>query len=347
MCAFQACDGFDNYNSAALYYEYVVGTITYSSSYARLAPPAGCPGQGVLINQSAYVRKNLQSNQGTLIIKLAVRIPSLGVNSSGGALIMAWDNGTPQCTLAVLPSGALCILQAATGSIIAQTSPGILSAGAWAGIEWEISISTSTGISNIWVNGAQVMTASGLATQQSANAYANQVSFGDMTNRLNTSIYADDFRVWDTTGSYQNAPVGIDSRIITKLPSGAGSVTAWTPNGASQNWQCVDENPPDGDTTYVSASTAGNQDSYAMPVASFTIAPVMVLARALMRKDDSATRTAGVGVVRGFSGATGITATIGSSYAFVDGCISIDPSTGLVWTASGADAALHLKTEVS
>ena len=164
---------------------------------------------------------------------------------------------------------------------------------------------------------------------------------------LNTSIYADDFRVWDTTGSYQNAPVGIDSRIITKLPSGAGSVTAWTPNGASQNWQCVDENPPDGGTTYVSASTAGNQDSYAMPVASFTIAPVMVLARALMRKDDRATRTAGVGVVSGFSGATEITATIGSSYGFVDGCISIDPSTGLVWTASGADAALHLKTEVS
>jgi hypothetical protein len=105
----------------------------------------------------------------------------------------------------------------------------------------------------------------------------------------------------------------------------------------------VDDNPPDGDTTYLSCSTASDSDDNAMQTAGFTTGPVMVVARSMMRKDDSATRTAGVGVLSGGSGALGGAITIGSTYAFIDGCIPDDPSTSLPWTAAGADATHHQK----
>lgn len=346
---YQFCDPFDTYNSAALLYEFVQGTITFSSSYSRFAPPAGLPGQGVKFAGNSFFRKNLRSNQQTLIIKVALNLATLGSLSSFGApAVCAWDNGTAQWSLAFFPTGAIAIKQGDGGSsILATTGPGVIAPG-YFGVEVEVSISSSAGTAQVWLNGVQVLSATGLNTQQSSNAYANQVSVGDLFNYGLANMLADDFRVWDNTGSVCNAPLGTDSRLIAKLPSGVGAVTQWTPNGAAANWQCVDDNPPDGDSTYVSCSTVSDDDAYSMPSAGFTAAPVMVIARSYARKDDGATRSMQVGVDSSGSALSGGNFTLGSTYAFIDGdCSSEDPHTLAAWTAAGADAAQHWKQETA
>jgi hypothetical protein len=335
---YQFADGFDNYNSASLLYELVNGSISFSSAYARFPPPAGLPGQGISISTGgAYIRKNLQSNQATLIIKIAFKPANYGGSSGAGNPFLAvLDAGTAQCYFQLLPSGAVTVYSSA---MVAETGPGVIALGQYYGIEIEITIGSSTGAVQIWVNGFQVLTATGLNTQRSSNAYANQVAIGDIADN-NLSGYFDDFRVWDSTGSSQNAPLGTDSRVVTKLPSGAGSTTQWTPNGAAANWQCVDDNPPDGDTTYVSSSTIDNVDTYAMPTAGFTAAPVTVVSRIYARKDDGATRAEEIGVQSSGSALSGGNPTLGSTYAFYDGNCSVeDPHTLAPWTAAGADAA--------
>lgn len=311
---YQFCDGFDNYNSATIMYETVAGTPTYSSSYARFGAPAGLPGQGVYLASGSYIRKNMQSNQATLIAKVAYR--ALSTPSSFTSIIVLVDGtgGADQVAIGWNNAGAIQAINGyqhvGGGTVIATSGPGVIAPLQWFGVEVLCTISGSAGVLQVWVNGAEVLNLISLNTQFTSNAWANQVQLADS---VNPGAYFDDFRVYDSTGSTQNAPIGsgFDSRILTKLPSGAGGLTQWTPNGASANWQCVDDSPPDGDTTYVS-STSTNYDSYALPSAGIVVPPFMVVARSYYRKDDANVRTFQNGVRSGTSNALGATFTAGS-----------------------------------
>jgi hypothetical protein len=348
-CAYQFADGFDNYNSATLLYETVAGTITYGTAYRRFVPPAGLPGQGIKFSGGVFssIRKNLLSNQATLIIKVAVYFTGFGSTNTYGNPFLAVSDGTGvQWWLTLLQSGAIGLSKSGnSGPLVAQTGPGVIATNTWYGIEIEVTISSTVGTCSLWVNGVSALAVTGINTQSTSNAYGNQVSLGDLENRL-ANFYADDFRVWDSTGSTQNAPAATDTQIITKLPSGAGAFASWTPNGAAANWQCVDDNPPDDDTTYVSASVASAQDAYAMPSAGLSQAPLMVVARSRVRTDGG-THTLEIGVVSGGFDAAGATFTPGSTYGFIDSCIADDPATTAPWTAAAADAAQHWKNELS
>jgi hypothetical protein len=346
---YQFCDPFDTYNSASAVYETVAGTPVYSSSYARFAAPAGLPGQGMYLPSGAYVRKNMQSNQATLITKVAYRglstpssftsiIGLLDGNSSANQVAIGWNN-----------AGAIEVINGyqhvGGGAVVATSGPSVIAPLQWFGVEVLCTINGSAGVLQVWVNGAEVLNLISLNTQFTSNAWANQVQLADSTN---PGAYFDDFRVYDNTGSTNNAPIGsgFDSRLLSKLGSGPGGLTQWTPNGASANWQCTDDNPPDGDSTYVS-STGLNYDAYALPPAGIVVPPFMVVARSYYRKDDGAVRTFQNGVRSGTSNALGSVFTAGSSYAWADSCIPNDPATGLPWTGAGADAAQHLKYEAS
>jgi len=339
--AHQFSDGFDEYNSAAIAYSTVSGSITYSSSYARFAPPAGFPGQGVKVGNGAYAYYNLSSSQSTLIIRIAFYVAAL----SGRASFLSLANsGTDRCNFFVQSSGAIGVRSGlGSGTTLATTTPGLLTAGQWYGLEVEVAISTTVGAVTAWLNGVQILTASGL---DFLDTIVNQVGFGDL-NTGGIGWYFDDFRVWDNTGSTQNAPTGTDGRIITKLASGPGAFAQMTPNGAAANWQCTDENPPNAGTTYVSGATSGLVDSYAMPAAAFSAAPVMVVARSYVSKNDGGARSIEIGVDSAGTQGYGSTFVVGSSYAYIESCIALDPHTGAAWTAAGADAAQHCKQQTA
>jgi hypothetical protein len=350
--AYQFCDGFDTESSLSPLWETTSGTITIGTAYRRFAPPAGLPGQGAYFHSGggsggALARKNLLSNQATLICKVAYyQIAAVGASMNVvGVLDTAF-----QAALVVTSNGTLQVWRGwdtVGPTLLGQSGPGVIAPNLWYSIEVMFTINASAGAVEAWVNGVQVLNLTGLNTQYTSDAYANQVQLGDGNN---LGCYFDDFRVWDGTGSTQNAPLGasgLDSRIISKLPSGAGSSAAFTPNGAAANWQCVDDNPPDGDTTYVSGASSGLIDDYAMPSAGLSTAPVMVVARSLARKDDGATRTLEIGVKSGSTYAYGAGVNLGSSYAYIDSCIALDPNTSAAWTAAGADAAHHAKQETA
>src|ERR1700733_11647035 len=123
---YQFCDSFDHYNNAALLYEFTSGTMTYSSSFARFAPPSGLPGQGMKTAAGpSYVRKNMKSNAGTFIIFVAVNLGSLGNPGPGGnPFLSVYDSGRSQWSLVVFSSGAIGIIKGGAGAVQVQTGPG-------------------------------------------------------------------------------------------------------------------------------------------------------------------------------------------------------------------------------
>jgi hypothetical protein len=271
--------------------------------------------------------------------------PFLAVADGGGGL------ASVQFCIVSFANGSLGIIRSINGgTLIAQTGPGVVAANAWYGMEIEVPVGSSV-TGQIWVNGSQVLNVSGLNTQATSHAYGSQVWIGNLNNQLGAGVIMDDFRVWDNTGANMNAPVGLDTRLVTKLPSGAVT-TSWTPNGSAANWQCEDDSPPDGDTTYTSNASTPSYETYSMISAGFTAAPVMVVARSMVRKDDGATRTMQNGAWRGSGGYSGYGSgtgsfTVGSTYQFFDCAVALDPGSGSAWTAATADAALFYKSETA
>lgn len=345
----QFVDTFDHYTDTTTMYEQVLGTPVISNSYARFPTIVGFPNKGVkLAAGSGRIRKNLKSNQGTLISFFTYGGPL--PSSAWNALLTFYDNGVWQASVGVTSTGAIVVYQGAGGSGVLQVSSalGLISSTLVPsyGIEVQMVVAAGGfGSVQVWLNGNQVINALGITTAQSGNNYANQVALGYVSG-TGTDIYSDYFRVWDSTGSYQNAPVAFDCRKLTKLPTGPGGLTGWTANGAAANWQCVNENPPDDDTTYVSSSGL-NSDSYAMGSSGLVGVPSMICVKSRVRKDDGATRTLQIGVRSGTSNGLGSAYTMSSTYAWIDGFISVDPATGSPPTAAAADAFQHLKSEAS
>ena len=348
--AYQDSDGFDHYSTASLRWT-VSGTApTIGTAYRRFAPPAGLPGQGLSLSGGSYLYRPLASNQPTLIGKVAYLFQALPGSTAG---IMGFDAGVANTLSALVVSSAGALefwtqYQAAYAVLQLSTGPGVLAPATYYGIEWQIFFSnTGTGTLQVWVNGVQVINATGLTTAAGGYAYGARVQLGS-NQGAGTYAYFDDYRVWDATGSTQNAPAGTDSRIYTKLPSGAGATANFTPNGAAANWQCVDDNPPPGGTTYVSGASSGLIDAYAMPSAgfsAFTAAPLMVVARSYVAQTGGHTVKIGVDSsgVQGY----GASMTPGSGYGFTDACIPNDPNTRAPWAAAAADAAQHCKQQTA
>jgi hypothetical protein len=345
--AYQFADTFDHYNTAFLtglgLYELVNGSPVISSAYARFPAVGSYPNQGIYLNAGAgLVRKNLKSNQANLIAFFSLGCALPGSNYC--TLISFYDNGTLQCSLDVTSTGALAFYRA--GTLLVSSSAGLIQSTSVPahGIEVQIVFHGSAGTVQCWLDGVQVIPlTTGLNTIQSANAYANQVGLG-YAYGTGCAIYSDYLRVWDNTGSYQNAPLGLDRRKLTKLPASAGDLTQWTPNGAASNWQCCDDASPDADTTYVS-SNGNNYDSYGMGTSGLGLAPSMVVAKSCVRKDDANSRSIQIGVRSSGTNGLGAAFSVGTSYAITDACISVDPATGVPPTAAAADAFQHVKYE--
>jgi hypothetical protein len=346
--AYQFADGFDNYGNAynltnGYPWDSVVGASAPAVSTAdfRFAPPGSLPGGCVaLSNGTTYIRKNLIGNPVTIIAGFGIKLSVLtGTNQD---IFQLWDTGVSQVTLGLNTNGALQFYRGALATAIGTSSPNAtIVAGAWYGIQVQITINGSTGSVACYINGSTtpVINSSSLNTQATGNAFATQVSLGTGPFVTGQTIKYDDFYCFDSTTGFLNALPSGDTRILTKMPSGAGNYTNWTPTGLGSNFQNAAVQPPS-TADYNANNVATTKDSYAMQSASLAVAPVFVMARASLERDDAGTHNPSLFVRSSATDSAGVaTPTLTSSYLFYDAVFQNDPATSVAWTAAGADAA--------
>lgn len=341
--AYLFCDPFDNYTLMSSIWDLVAGTApTLSATFRRFAPPTGITGQGCGFSSGAYARKNLPANSVTYIIGFAFYIPALP--TGGNCHIVAiLDNVTTQVSLGVSASGVLQFYRNEPSggvAIGAATAPGIIAAGTWRFAEVQITIDASAGAVAVYLDGSATpaISSTGLNTKNSGNTFGNVLQIGDFSNGLASGIYYDDVRVFDNTGSADNAMIG-DVRLITKMPSAAGDLSQWTPNGATPNVNCVNSIPPN-TSKFVASATITQEDTYDTQSAGLLAAPLFMVARHYAQKDDGAVRTMQQVVRSSGSDFKAPAVTLASSWAYYDALVPVnDPHTGAPWTAAAADAA--------
>ena len=196
--------------------------------------------------------KTLASSYNTLTLACGVYKASFG---AGASITFLDSSGGTQLTLAIAASsGAISLYRGTTAGTLLGAG-GTLSGATWQHLEINATIDDSVGAADVYLDGALVISVSGVDTKNTAVAGARTIRFDGPAN-ANGYFYADDVIISDTF-----AQIG-PAIIQTLYPTGAGATTQWTPL-AGANYAAVDETTGDGDTTYVSTSTLNNIDTYA------------------------------------------------------------------------------------
>lgn len=342
---YQFSDPFDDYNDITKLWDasqLTNGGIVFSSSFARFPAPSGLTSQGIKLNQNCWCRKNLLGNIVTHIGGFAwspVALPSSGIDP----IWYVEDNGTIQVSLAVTSTGAFQFYRGAPGgtAIGAASASALVMAGGYYFLEPVVTIDPAAGTVALYIGqpasgGVAAISSTGLNTRATANTFVNQVR---LIEGNSVSFYLfDDLYVFDATTGSDNARLG-DQRLITKMPSGVGGLTAWpTLVGAATTWQALNEIPPNDDTSYIASATAGQRNSSAMQSAGLTTTPNFVVSRHRIRKDDAGAHVFTPLVRSGGVVGLGTGVAVPSTYAFVDNRYLLDPNTAAAWGAAGADA---------
>jgi hypothetical protein len=161
---------------------------------------------------------------------------------------------------------------------VAPTELGFNTLNTWASVALVVKADSAAGFATVYFESQPLLHAEGIDTGTNISVLALPHVTGSTAPSVTWAGagYVDDIYIDDTTGE-QNSPP-IPRRFVYALPNGAGYSTQWTPNTGT-NWQAVDEIPPDSETTYVLAESAGLVDAYDVttPVvpAGYTVAAVI------------------------------------------------------------------------
>lgn len=174
--------------------------------------------------------------------------------------ICGWNDGVSiQTDLRLDATGAFFFTR--NGTTIGSVATGNrISAPAWYWLCPKVKIDNTTGEASLQVNGVQILTQTGLDTQNTANAFFT--TFNIKASNNNHAI--DSWHGWDDSAGDNFNTYITETIIDTQLATAVGSNTNWTRGGTNtgNNFSQVNENPEDGDTTYNLSNTINLIDSF-------------------------------------------------------------------------------------
>lgn len=338
-------DGFDHHNSTTLN--------TYNKWNALQSIANGNSdtirrfiGDGQYLSATStlsYMSKELLSNEASGIFGMAVRFSGTGTAYTSN-IFMLYDSSSKQLVLRTNSDRTFSLYRDTT---LLATSTYQFAPDTWFYVEfkWKISSSIASGDVVVFVDDVAILTlAAGTNTQNTSNAYATALRLHNESgyvNTGNTNVYFDDFYWCDLTGSNNNAPLG-PVRVSTLTPTGNGNYSQLVNNSgnSTNNYQRVDEIPPNTDTDYVGTSTPGNKDTYAFsdtPATTTTIYGVAV--NSSIRKTDSGARTYKNQVRISSTDYEGTEKTPATNYTNQQEIFEVSPATSSAWTKSEVDGA--------
>jgi hypothetical protein len=320
-------DGFDHYATADISLKW-----TSSSSYG-IAATGGRFGAGkgfTSFGSAGYVYKTLD-NQATWIVGCAYNGPA----ATSQVIVALLDAGSAQIELRLDASNHVVVTRNGTvlGTSVATFNPTI-----YHYYELKATIHPSTGSYEVQVDGLSVLSGSGANTRNTANSYANQVSFlgSPASGGTNLGTNLDDIYICDGTGAANNNFLG-DTRIYSLYPASAGNSTQWTPS-AGANYAAVDEAAQNGDTDYVADSTVGHTDTYTMQDMPAGAVVKAVQTNLVVRKDDAGLRQVAPVLRPVATDRVGTTVTLATSYVIATQQYDTNPETSAAWTAAEVNA---------
>lgn len=220
---------------------------------------------------------------------------------------------------------------------------GVIQQGRWHYIECYVLINDTTGAYTVKVNGTTVMSGTNVDTRDGGTGTLDTIRISGGSGSADTidgNVMIDDLYILDTTGGApQNTFLG-PIKIEGILPDGNGDTNNFTASAGS-NYQCVDENPPNDDTDYVSSGTSTHVDLYTHGNLSVVNGTIFGTQVNLSHKLDAAgTLTIRAKAKHSTTVGDGTsTAVTNTTYQYLRHIFSVNPSTSAAWTPTEVNAA--------
>lgn len=301
-------------------------------------------------NANAYggLRKTLAPGDATGIVGVSVTMPALAPHTTNGFPVTMFRLGTTiQVSLRVNSNRTLSAVRGgwATGTVLGTSSATLPTTATY--VELKVKIHASTGTVDVRLNGISILSLTGQNTSPGASEAWTVVGLGIPSEASSPSwsgtpslnVDFDDFYVCDGTGAAPWNDMLGDVRVDPRQPTAAGATTGWTPS-AGNNWQNVDELPPNDDGDYNSAASASLTDTFTVqdvPVAGATIYGVQV--NLTSRKTDAGTCTIAPVIRHSSVDYQGTAFAPGTGYANNQAIYQTNPGTSAQWTESEFNAA--------
>lgn len=302
--------------------------------------------------QPGVLTTYLSSPKVTTTIGFAMSVNSFatGTNPNNRILVLLDSAAGAQLQLFLDVSTGLLSVYRGLGVTLLCTSSTPITAGLWYYIELQSTIDPTTGSITLHQNGISVATFSG-NTRQTANSNVQQsllgcdggLSIGNVNGA--SALYNvdfDDYYICDNAGSVNNTFLG-DIRVAGILPSGAGTNTNLTIGGSSPagtNFGSVNENPENGDVTYVTSNVVSTYDTYtygSLPASASQI--LAVVSTPVARKDDAGARSLSTRIRSGGTEADSPTsAPLTTTYRIPEIIMELNPVTGIAWSVANVNA---------
>lgn len=172
------------------------------------------------------------------------------------------QNGADENRFRITSTGAIKIVNPLS-SVLGTSADGVIVKDTWHYIEIKHAIKSSISANDciIKVDGVEVINLpAGTDTNYFGLEMINCIELISNSSIGNDHFY-DDFICYDTSGSSWNDFKG-PRYISTLKPNGNGNSSDWTRLSGSNNYEMLDDDEYDDDTTYVYASTVNNKDLY-------------------------------------------------------------------------------------
>lgn len=251
------------------------------------------------------------------------------------------------CRLKLLPTGAI---QLETGSIIlptvlATSDPGVITANEFNHVEAKYVFAGAAGACEVRRNGVTVIDATSVDIGAAASCaiFAYGVTAGIWGG---SEMCVDDVFWWNDAGSFNNDFIG-DRVVVFLNPNGDEAASDWTRNTGATDFSAIADLAPDGDTTYIEATTNGDTSEFALTNLDAEVVNIAGLcAYTNGKKTDAGDGSVTVSMLSADVGSPAAPAVdvgdehaFGLNYGYFVDVFETDPATGALWTPSAVNAA--------
>lgn len=257
-------------------------------------------------------------------------------SSTNAPLFTVRDGTTGHVDVRMSGTDGQDLIVTRNGTQLGSTVSNVFASGVSVWISVRIVIDDAAGIVEVRDGPGNVLV--NLTAQDTRNGGAASINNVRFSSGANVFMALDDFFIMDTTGSTFKGHL-TERAMHTIFPTADGDTLNWTANGATDRWDCVDEQTADDETSFVSSNTPGNVNLSGLgDLASSEAGFEAVIVQHRTRKDDAGARTARGVIKTGGAVNAGTTVTLTASYLNYSDKWEVNPVTGLAWTRTEIDA---------
>lgn len=265
-------DSFDHYGTAQISKKWRNSNGSIDSSFARTG------NQSILFDGAQFAFLTIaDALSKTMICGTAIYMEVLAGQLMGFSRVEA--NPLDECFLGVGFGGQLhFVVTFGPGGAIIYEAPmsSALHVRTWYQVEMKVKIRRdATGSIEVRLNGQTIINETNVRTGGTGTEPVTEFAIIGPGGAGKT--WHDDTYLCDTSGARNNNFLG-DVRNFEQVPEADGFFTGWTPLSGTDHFAMVNEIPPDSNTSYVSADTPGQTDTYLFPLTGATL-PITIPCR--------------------------------------------------------------------